>query len=173
MAMFSVRVPDDLAGRFDAAADLQGGRSALLRRLILEAAAQPPDGAAGPRGPRSAARIMVRLEARDSASLAAEAARMGLSRSAWVAALVRRRVGGTPTFNRADALALAAVHGELRRVGINVNQIARALNTAVLEGRVLDLELASLAELQQEVHGHMLALREAFEGNLSYWDHGA
>jgi len=40
----------------------------------------------------------------------------------------------------------------------------------VMEGRVLDLELASLDDLRAETRGHMVALREAFEGNLAYWD---
>jgi hypothetical protein len=64
---------------------------------------------------------------------------------------------------------LIAIQGELRRIGVNVNQIARALNTAVMEGRVLDLELAYLDDLRAEIREHILALREAFEGNLAYW----
>ena len=67
-------------------------------------------------------------------------------------------------------MALAAIQGDLRRIGVNANQIARALNTAVLEGKVLDLELAYLNDLRAEIRAHMLALREAFEGNLAYWD---
>ena len=46
---------------------------------------------------------------------------------------------------------------------------ARALNTAVMEGEVLDLEVAYLADLQTELHAHMATLRGAFEGNLAYW----
>jgi hypothetical protein len=57
----------------------------------------------------------------------------------------------------------------VRRIGVNVNQIARALNTAVMEGKVLDLELAYLDTLRTELRAHMFTLREAFEGNLAYW----
>ena len=52
---------------------------------------------------------------------------------------------------------------------MNVNQVARAVNTAVLAGHVLDLELAYLGDLSRELRAHMVALREAFEGNLAYW----
>jgi hypothetical protein len=52
---------------------------------------------------------------------------------------------------------------------VNVNQIARALNTAVLEGKVLDLEIAYLEDLRTELRVHMSTLREAFVGNLAYW----
>lgn len=170
MAVFNVRLADDLADRFDAAAALEGGRSALLRRLIAEAAEAPAGGARRQDGPRAGARIMVRLTAPDAAEVDRAAAAMGLSRAGWVAALVRRRVRGRPTFPRPDALALMAIQVELRRLGVNVNQIARALNTAVMEGRVLDSELAWTRSLRTEIRDHIAGLRGAFEGNLAYWE---
>ncbi len=169
MAVFNVRLADDLADRFDAAAVLDGGRSALLRRLIIAAAA-PATARGAPAGPRDGARIMVRLTAPDAAAVDIAAAAMGLSRAAWVAALVRRRVRGKPTFPRPDALTLMTIQVELRRVGVNVNQIARALNTAVMEGRVLDSELTWTRSLRAEIREHIAGLREAFEGNLAYWE---
>jgi hypothetical protein len=45
----------------------------------------------------------------------------------------------------------------------------RALNTAVLDGKVLDLELAYIEDLRTELRAHMSTLRAAFEGNLAYW----
>lgn len=169
MAMFSVRIPDDLAGRFDAAAAERGGRSALLRQLISASGANIMPRPRPGRARRDASRIMVRLSAVDTAGLDAEASAMGLPRAAWVAALVRRRVQGEPTFSHTGELSLAAIQGELRRIGVNVNQITRALNTAVLEGRVLDLEIHSIDDARLEIRQHMLAVREAIEGNLAYW----
>ena len=67
------------------------------------------------------------------------------------------------------ALALIEVRRELRRIGVNINQIARALNTAVMDGMVLDLELAQLGAFQAEISAWVEALGEAFEGNLAYW----
>ncbi|MBS0412691.1 MAG: plasmid mobilization relaxosome protein MobC [Proteobacteria bacterium] len=168
MAMFSVRVSDDAAQRFDAAAMAFGGRSALLRRLI-DAACGPAGGApcAGPI-PRPL-RLMVRLRAEDAAAVAAEARAMGLRPSTWVAALVSHRVRGRPRFRPPEEDALLAIHSEVHRIGVNVNQIARALNTAILEGQVLDLELSYLDALRGELRAHLASLREAFEGNLAYW----
>ncbi|PZU00337.1 MAG: hypothetical protein DI624_03055 [Brevundimonas sp.] len=54
-------------------------------------------------------------------------------------------------------------------VGVNINQIARALNTAVMDGAVLELEIAQLAAFAAEIRGHLGGLDEAFAGNLSYW----
>ena len=94
---------------------------------------------------------------------------MGLTRNAWAAALMRRRLQARPPFRRSDELSLLAMQGDLRRVGVNVNRIARALNTAVMEGKVLDLELAYLDDLRAAIRAHMRALHEAFEGNFAYW----
>jgi hypothetical protein len=171
MANFKLRLPDDLATRFDAWAADHGGRSPALRQVIGQACAGQPAATASARrlGARPA-KLTVRLTAEDARGLATAATEIGLTPNAWAAAVVRRRLHGRPTFTRPDMVSLLAIQTELRRVGVNVNQIARALNTAVLEGRVLDLELRYLDDLCAEIRGHMAALREAFEGNLGYWD---
>jgi len=173
MADFKLRLPDDLATRFDGWAAERGGRSPALRHLIEQAIADRPACSDTPTrlGGRPA-KLTVRLAAEDARGLDAAAAEMGLTRNAWAAAVIRRRLQARPTFRPSDELSLIAMQTELRRVGVNVNQIARALNTAVMEGRVLDLELGSLDDLRAEIRGHMTALREAFAGNLAYWDAG-
>jgi hypothetical protein len=126
-------------------------------------------GAHASRRPERPRELTVRLSAPDSAGLDAAAADWGLSPNAWAAALIRRRLCGRPTFGRPDAASLIAVQAELRRIRVNVNQIARALNTAVLEDRVLDLRLVAVDDLRRELRAYMTALREAFAGNLAYW----
>jgi hypothetical protein len=171
MATVSLRLPDDVLARLDAWAGARGGRAPALRQLIdatLGAPAPVSAPAAGRLPPRPL-KLTVRLAAGDGAGLAEEARAMGLTPSAWAAALVRQRLTGGPTFRREDELALVAIQAEYRRIGVNVNQIARALNTAVLEGRVLDLELAWLEELRTELRVHMSTLRAAFDGATTYW----
>jgi hypothetical protein len=167
VANLSIRVSDDLLARFDAAAGSQGGRAPTLRRLMGQVAA----GSASPVGrlPARPLKLTVRLTASDGDGLAREAAAIGLTPNGWAAALIRHRLHRRPTFPRAEAVALLAIQGEVRRIGVNVNQIARALNTAVMEGKVLDLEVAYLDALRTELRAHMFTLREAFEGNLAYW----
>lgn len=169
MAMFSLRLEDDLAARFDAAARIHGGRSARLRQLVrAEAAASlAPSGAS----PTSAARtrLMVRLQTSDAAFVAEEATAMGLRPATWVAALVAQRAGEELRYSAEAERALIAAHGEIHRIGVNVNQIARALNTAVLEGRVLDLEMDELASLRSELAGHVADIRASASAQLAYW----
>lgn len=170
MDRLTLRLSPDLARRFDAAAADRGGRSRLLRSL-MEGAAQ---GSLPEPGPRSSGgktgKLTLRLNEPDLVLLEAEAARLGLSRTQWSVALIRRRLHDRPQFTRPEALAFIEVQRDLRRIGVNVNQIARALNTAVMEGTVLDLETAQLAAFADEIRAHIAGLREAFDGNLAYWE---
>lgn len=170
MNRITVRLPPDLIPRFDRAAAQAGGRSRLLRRLIEGAAQAPvPDAAPAPRVPLSG-KLTLRLAPEELQLLEARAAQADLSRTQWAVALLRRRLHGRPQLTPAETLALIEIRRELRRIGVNINQIARAMNTAVLEGAVLDLELAQLGAFQSEIGAHVGALGEAFAGNLAYWD---
>lgn len=169
MDRITLRLPPDLVRRFDAAAAGQGGRSGLLRRLMETAAQVPlPAVVCAPVAGRTG-KLTLRLGEADLAALEAEAEATGLSRTQWTVALIRRRLHGRPQLGRPEAFAFIEVQRELRRIGVNINQIARALNTAVLEGQVLDLETAQLRAFQTEIAAHLLGLRDAFEGNLAYW----
>jgi len=169
MDRITLRLPPDLVRRFDAAAAGQGGRSRLLRRL-MEGAAQASLPMAEPaRVKASSGKLALRLAEADLALLEAEAGALGLTRTQWAVALIRRRLHGRPQLGRPEAIAFIAVQRELRRIGVNINQIARALNTAVMEGSVLDLEMAQLGAFQAEIRDHLGGLRQAFEGNLAYW----
>src|SRR5262249_20722740 len=159
---------EEWRGRLDGWAAANGGRAPALRRLMDEATSNASP--IGSRLPARPVKLTIRLTAEDASGLDVAAAEAGLTRNAWVAALVRRRLSRRPTFDRGREVPLVAIHAELRRIGVNVNQIARAMNTAVLVGHVLDLEIAYLDDLRREMHGHLLAVREAFAGNLAYWD---
>jgi hypothetical protein len=169
MDRFTLRLSPDLARRFDAAAVAHGGRSRYLRTL-MEAVAQAPLPAPEPAPPVGrSAKLTLRLFEDDMRRLEAEAARAGLLRTQWAVALIRRRLHGRPQLTPPEAVALIGVRRELHRIGVNIHQIARALNTAVMEGVVLDLEMAQLAAFAADIRGHLGGLDEAFAGNLAYW----
>ncbi|MBG7614650.1 plasmid mobilization relaxosome protein MobC [Brevundimonas sp. BAL450] len=169
MDRFTLRLPPDLACRFDAAATARGGRSHYLR-TIMEAAAQAPlpSPEPGSLGAKST-KLTLRLGGEDMAMLEAEAARAGLMRTQWAVMLIRRRLHGRLQLTPPEALALIGVRRELHRIGVNINQIARALNTAVMEGAVLELEVAQLAAFATEIRCNIDGLEDAFVGNLAYW----
>ncbi|MFB7881454.1 plasmid mobilization relaxosome protein MobC [Brevundimonas diminuta] len=169
MDRITLRLPPDLVRRFDAAAAGRGGRSRFLRSLIERAAQATLPVHVSVTLSRLDAKLSLRLTAADMAVLEREAGRTGLSRTQWTVALIRRRLHDRPQLSPTDAGAFIGVQRELRRIGVNVNQIARALNTAVLEGRVLDLEVAQLADFSVEIRAHLDGLQDAFRGNLDYW----
>jgi len=169
MDRFTVRLPHDLAGRFDAAAASRGGRSRLLRRLIEASADRIAPGSPVTSGEALAGKLTLRLGATDLASVERAAVEAGLSRTQWIRALVLRKLHARPQLSPPEALAFVEVQRDLRRIGVNVNQIARAMNTAVLEGRVLELELAQVRAFADEIRAGLAGLRSAFEGNLDYW----
>ena len=169
MTIFNVRLDDDLAARFDGWAAVRGGCSVALRQLMAGAAGEVGEMASPGTRAQLPVKLTVRLSAGDAIGLDSAAAETGLTRNAWARAVLRRRLRDRPTFTGSDAVSLIAIQTELRRIGVNVNQIARALNTAVMEGRVLDLELGALDDLRREMRGHLSGLQSAFAGNLAYW----
>ena len=167
MVMFAFQLPDALAAKFDAIAS--GGRSKRLRELVAEAVGQEaPRPSTVARGPST--KLTIRLKDEDQAALDEAADADGLMRTEWALAVLRRRLHGRPKFGRREELAFYAVQEELRRIGVNLNQITRALNTAVMPGTVLSAEIAQLEAFRDEIRAHVRGLKGAFRGNLDYWE---
>jgi hypothetical protein len=167
MAMFAFQLPDALAARFDAIA--QQGRSKKLRDLV--AAAVGDESAPQPAAlRRKSVKLTLRLRPEDMTALDEAAREEGMQRTEWTLALMRRRLFGRPKFGRKEELAFYAVQEELRRIGVNLNQIARAMNTAVMPGTVLEAEIRQVEEIRAEIRAHVRGLKDAFEGNLEFWE---
>jgi hypothetical protein len=59
---------------------------------------------------------------------------------------------------------------ELNRIGGNINQIARAANTSVLQGRAVEPDLSAIQEARMVIETELAQLRNALNGNADYWD---
>ncbi|NSX34453.1 plasmid mobilization relaxosome protein MobC [Brevundimonas vesicularis] len=168
-----VHLPDGLDGLFSAAATAEGGRSRVLRRLVERYLSERGEGAAvedtawQARG--RGEKITLRLKPDELAALEAVSRESGVRRTTWLTAVVRARLLGRPTLKLDDGHAYMMTHRELNRIGVNLNQIARALNTAVLEGTVLNAEVASVEAARAEIRELVQGLRKAFKGNVDYW----
>lgn len=172
MTFFGVRLSAELARRFDRVAVGAGGRSALLRALIEQAAAGAGEGAAMPaRVPHASRRVEIRLADDELALLDEAAAERGLTRNAWIATLVRHRLrdGAPPALPERQALADA--WRQIRRVGLNINQAVHALHAATMKDSRLDLarEAARVAAMRDDVAEQTRAIGHALRGDLSYW----
>jgi Bacterial mobilisation protein (MobC) len=169
MALISLRVSDEVAAKFLMLAATQGGKSALLRRLIADALAAPaPRISALPVGRPE--KVTVRFRESEMRQLAEVSHQRGMTRTGWIVALVRSRLGLPVQHSPDEQDALRAIVRELNRIGGNINQIARAANTSVLQGRAVELDLAVIQEAKQVVERELAQLRNALHGNADYWD---
>jgi hypothetical protein len=167
VAIFNVRVSDELAARFDAGAVVRGGRSAALRTLIETSLGEVKKAPPGRWEPRPV-KLTVRLGEADAIGLAAAAAETGLTPNAWAAALIRRRLQDRPTFGRTGELAVISIQGELRRIAVNLSQLARQPSSP--GSRDFDPDLGQIAGFRREVRDQLAGLRAAVAGNLAYWE---
>lgn len=173
MALWTLRLSDDLAARFDGLAAANGGRSAALRSLIARVCRDLPSEA--PSAPRRVAmgrqRVEVRLSAAEMAELDRMARARGMGRADWIASLVRQRLEVTtpPPLDARNAIVDA--WQQLKRIGVNLNQATHALNAAGMEGSRLDVrrEAARVAEFRKEIAGEIAGLKRALAGDASYW----
>ena len=167
MTSFTFLVPDADAARFDRIAEGQGGRSALLRRLVGaavqdESASEP---AVAPRDGRADQRLEILLTESEVRAVEALAAGKGMKRSGWLVSLVRRRIHRSPEPALPEAKLLEGIRSELRRIGVNINQIAQARHLGQLQAGDLDWIEALAAELQTWIS----AVGAARRGDLDYW----
>lgn len=170
MAVLSVTITDELIKRFDAWAGAHGGRSPALRNLVDQACKAGVKFGDAP-GRLKRARYLsyiLTLSETERQKLDAAAAVKGLTSCAWIRALVRWRLSSRPTFSRPDEVSLITIQTELRRIRMNLNQIARASSMA-MDNRAFDLVAADLDNFRSEIRVHMLALRKIIMGNLDYW----
>ena len=169
MALISLRVPDEVAAQFSVLAATEGGKSALLRRLITDVLnASPARIAPFPMGRPQ--KITVRFRECEMRQLAEVSHQRGMTRTGWIVALVRSRLGSPVQHSPEEHAALRAIVRELNRIGGNINQIARAANTSVLQRRAVEPDLSAIQEAKLVIEKELAQLRNALNGNADYWD---
>src|SRR4029077_10687693 len=92
MALISLRVSDEVAAEFSVLAATQGGKSAMLRRFIADALDAPARRiSALPVGRPE--KVTVRFRESEMRQLAEVSHQRGMTRTGWIVALVRSRLG--------------------------------------------------------------------------------
>ena len=174
MPVFTFRLDDEVAHRFDTVAESAGGRSALLRRLVINAVDAEEGERSGPvrRRERATRRVEIRLTDAEIAALDAAADVLGMKRTDWVTRLVRRRLHSAAPLPLEERAAVAQAWRELNRIGINLNQATRALNASVMveSGLYVAREAARVASFRAEIRTALAGLGAALKGDLAYWD---
>ena len=160
-------VPTDVAARFRAhARTTEGGVSAELRRLVVQAAEgkaiSQPVGAAGHK-------VMVRLREGERHALLQAARERATSPANWLRSLALAHLSGSPQWNDAELQALRDVFVELRRIGNNVNQIARALNAGLQTGELPSSQGQAAKDAVDIIASEVRRVGELAASNTSYW----
>ena len=173
MAFFGVRLPADLAERLKAQSHSLGGTPAGLLRVLVERhlgeGGSQRGGDVVTATERRASKLTLRLRADELSAIEEMARERGLTRTAWVTGLVRARLFNRPVMPVDEDQVYRRAVSELHRIGINLNQIARAMNTAVMEGQLVRSEAQSIEEARKEIRQIAADLRQALNGQLDYW----
>ena len=141
----------------------------MLRRLIAEALAAPaPRILTVPVGRPE--KVTVRFRESEMRLLAEVSHQRGMTRTGWIVALVRSRLSSPVQHSPSEHEALRAIVRELNRIGGNINQIARAANAGVLQGRAVEPDLSVIQEAKLVIEKELAQLRNALNGNADYWD---
>lgn len=166
--MVGTYVDGDLADRFTAwARQTEGGASAALRRLLAEAIdGKPP---AAPRGAGTGEQIGVRLKEAERVALNEAARARATSPANWLRSLAIVHLAGKPQWNAVELDELREVFKELRRIGNNVNQIARALNVAAHTGEYPPHQGVAAREAAEAIRDEMRRVVAMMTGNFDYW----
>jgi hypothetical protein len=163
----STHIDRETERAFDAWARTRGGKAAALRSLIRDAVGAPvPD---RPTVDTGVADLHVRLSEPEREALRQAAAQKGMAPSTWVRSLVRAHVLRRPQWGELERQRFAAVLTALARIGSNVNQIARAMNVAVLKGEYAAGQGSEAREAATEVKRTIAQLAGMVGRDLDYW----
>lgn len=134
----------------------------------LEREARPPGVAStGVRDPRRV-RVEIRLSESEHAAVAALALEEGFSVQTWLIALMRARLVGGAQLGETELVELAKSNYELRAIGRNLNQVAKALNAGGVEQHH-EPRLSLLQGIKERIDAHVSSVSAVLEGNLQRW----
>ena len=165
--LIGTHVDRGLAERFKTMARATDGSiSAALRRILLEKVdGQEPQAPLGTAGYR----VTVRLKEAERLALLAAARDRQTTPSVWLRCLAVVHLSRRPQWNDPEVAELRAVFTELRRIGTNLNQIARALNVAVQSGEYPAGQGTAAMEAADLVRSETHRVVGVMTGNFDYW----
>lgn len=95
------------------------------------------------------------LKESENDALARIALVQGVSRQQFVIGLIRMAAASEPQFTKDETQALYAATWELRKIGVNINQIAKRLNEEAKAGRLRGTEAVQFLKLSTALTSRM------------------
>ncbi|KRB42563.1 hypothetical protein [Phenylobacterium sp. Root700] len=169
MARIVLQIPVDILARLDEAALGPTGRSRLVRKMLERRLTHGPLIEPSKDHPSGSVQIHVRFGKDDTGAISQAARAAGMTRTEWIVAVVRAQLARRPQFARPDRILIVEAHRDLHRIRV---LLTRLVENEVARGDVagsLASDGGAVSVLADEVGQNMQALRQAFEGNFSYW----
>ena len=171
------RVTDDTKERFRRIAERADMTASAKLHFLVNRCIDESDGPAAALYPRlnsalgrpKGERLYLRLHAADRLLLKERAAARGMKEASYLAMLVRAHVRALTPLPIPELRALQISVAELRVVGRNLNQIARAVNEGRSPDRSLRSDAMLLITVCERLRDHVKAL---IQSNLISWESG-
>lgn len=96
----------------------------------------------------------------------------GMKPAQWLRSVVRVRLGAGTQYSANELHQLRALTNQVRKIGVNLNQIARAANEARLEHAPFAVDSDALEAARAEVERTLTALHLMARGNVRAWEGG-
>ncbi len=144
----------------------------MLRHLV-RLAVDGPSPVQAPRLPDPAGRtvhLSVRLSANEVAAVRTAAAARGMKPSQWLRSVVRVRLGAGTQYSGPELHELRTLTNQVRRIGVNLNQLVRAAHEARLEHAPFAVDTKVVDTARGEVERTLTALHVLARGNVRLWE---
>jgi hypothetical protein len=110
------------------------------------------------------------LSANEVGEVKKAATARGMKPSQWLRSVVRVRLGAGTQFATSELHDLRALTNQVRKVGVNLNQLVRAANEARLERASFVVDARVVDAAREEVTKTLAALHMMARGNVRAWE---
>lgn len=115
----------------------------------------------------SRVRLEIKLSLSELKQVEFIAESVGYSRNLWVANLIRSYLTKAPQFGMRELEVLSESNSQMLRIGRNLNQITRQLNTSLAEAD--NLKASDIEQLSNEISAHVRSVSSVMQANIERW----
>jgi hypothetical protein len=112
-------------------------------------------------------RIEIKLTDSELLKIESIAKELGYSRNMWVAHLVRSYLTKANQFGMRELEILSESNSQLLRVGRNLNQLTRQINTSLAEAD--RLKVSEIEQLSNDISAHVRSVSTVIQANIERW----
>lgn len=115
----------------------------------------------------SKVRIEIKLTTSELEKVKSCADKTGYSQNQWIANLVRSYLTKAPQFGMRELEVLSESNLQLLRIGRNLNQLTRQINTNLAEAD--SLKVSDIEQLSNDISAHVRSVSSVIQANIERW----